>query len=174
MRRVSRRSGTPPIAFTPGSAMWRRSAFFHGVGQAPPIGSAAARLLLSRHRDHIPQKLPPGVVYVDYAPFSELLPRCAAWFITAASAPAPRPLPRESPARMPRAHDQPDNARKLERLGVARSIRPGDYRASRVADALQFVLGEGAVAASRSVAARFAGVDPIGQTCELLESLSVV
>src|SRR5215217_4867358 len=69
--------GPPPIAFTPGSAMWQGRAFFDAaVSTAQALGRRG--LLLTRHRDHLPPALPPGVIHVDYAPFSQLLPRCAA------------------------------------------------------------------------------------------------
>ena len=65
------------VAFTPGSAMFAGRAFFAASAEACRLSSRRG-VLLSRHRDHIPADLPPGVVHADYAPFSELLPRCAA------------------------------------------------------------------------------------------------
>ncbi len=69
--------GKKPIAFTPGSAMWSGHEFFSESAKACVILGHRG-LLLSRHRDHIPRDLPPGVIHVEYAPFSQLLPRCAA------------------------------------------------------------------------------------------------
>jgi rhamnosyltransferase subunit B len=41
---------------------------------------------------------------------------------------------------VPHAHDQPDNAYRVERLGISRTIFPGRYTASRVARALATLL----------------------------------
>ena len=43
---------------------------------------------------------------------------------------------------VPHAHDQPDNAFRMARLGVARIVRPRSYRAPRVAHELERLLGE--------------------------------
>ena len=49
------RQGTPPIAFTPGSAMWKADAFFReGAAACEILGQPG--LLLSRHADHIPPR----------------------------------------------------------------------------------------------------------------------
>ena len=45
---------------------------------------------------------------------------------------------------MPYAHDQPDNAFRVTNLGVARTIFPKAYRASRVARELSHLIGDGA------------------------------
>jgi UDP:flavonoid glycosyltransferase YjiC (YdhE family) len=43
---------------------------------------------------------------------------------------------------VPFAHDQPDNAHRVERLGIAKVIYPGAYRADRVERALRSLLDE--------------------------------
>jgi UDP:flavonoid glycosyltransferase YjiC (YdhE family) len=43
---------------------------------------------------------------------------------------------------VPHAHDQPDNAARVTRLGVARTIRPRAYRGRRVARELERLLGD--------------------------------
>src|SRR4051812_12026194 len=70
-------AGDPPIAFTPGSAMWNGRKFFDASVDAC-VKLNRRGLLLTRHRDHLPPALPPNVIHVHYAPFSQLLPRCAA------------------------------------------------------------------------------------------------
>jgi UDP:flavonoid glycosyltransferase YjiC (YdhE family) len=47
---------------------------------------------------------------------------------------------------VPFAHDQPDNAARAERLGVARVIYPRDYTAARVQTALASLLASDDVA----------------------------
>ena len=85
--------------------------------------------------------LPDGIVAAEYAPFSELFPRAAAIVhqggvgTTGQSMRAGRPV-----LVMPYSHDQPDNARRLVRLGMARTIQRGRYRADRAAVQLRELL----------------------------------
>jgi UDP:flavonoid glycosyltransferase YjiC (YdhE family) len=166
-------AGDAPIAFTPGSAMWTAHRFFEQSARACQILGRRG-LLLSRHRDHLPQSLPALVRHVDYAPFSELLPRCAALVHhggigTSAQALAAgcRQLV------MPHAHDQPDNADRLVALGVARQINPRRYRAPRVARELGLLLESAAITKrTGEIAQRFVGIDAISQTCDVIESMA--
>ena len=63
----------------PGSAMWQGAEILRRLASTPASRSNRRGLLLTRHRDHLPPTLPPGVIHVHYAPFSKLLPRCAAF-----------------------------------------------------------------------------------------------
>jgi UDP:flavonoid glycosyltransferase YjiC (YdhE family) len=166
------RAGEPPIAFTPGSAMWVGRPFFEASAEAcRRIGRRG--ILLSRHRDHIPPNLPPGVIHVDYAPFSELLPRCAALVHHGGIGTSSQAL--AAGVRqivMPMAHDQYDNANRLKRLGVARVIPAKHYHGPGVAKELAALLNSPEIASScRAVAARFEGTKPLQETCDLIEQL---
>jgi len=73
---------------------------------------------------------------------------------------------------MPRAHDQPDNAERLIRMGVAGKLEPKRYKAAKVAGKLRMLLGSADVKSQcETVAGRFVGVDPIRETCDLIEEL---
>ena len=73
-------------------------------------------LLLSRHREHIPRTLPSDVRHVEYAPFSELLPRCAALVHHGGIGTSAQALAAGVPQLiMPMGHDQPDNSRACSR-----------------------------------------------------------
>ena len=69
--------GDPPVAFTPGSAMFDGAHFF-GAAVDACVCLKIRGILLSRHGEHIPPQLPENVIHVDYAPFSLLLPRLSA------------------------------------------------------------------------------------------------
>lgn len=163
--------GPAPIAFTPGSAMWVGRPFFQASADAcRALGRRG--LLLSRHREHIPENLPPGVIHVDYAPFSELLPRCAALVHHGGIGTSSQALAAGIPQLvMPMAHDQMDNADRLRKLGVARVVLPKQYPV-RVAAELRALLDSCEThERGRAVAERFVGVDAIGVTCDLIEAL---
>jgi rhamnosyltransferase subunit B len=166
-------SGEPPIAFTPGSAMWQARQFFDASAQAC-VRLDRRGLLLTRHRDHLPPRLPHNVVHVHYAPFSKLLPRCAAFVHHGGIGSSAQALAAGVPQIVtPFTHDQPDNAARLAALGVARIIPPKKYDGARAARELRELIASPAVAQScRRVAEKFVGVDAIGQTCELIESLA--
>ena len=71
---------------------------------------------------------------------------------------------------MPMTFDQPDNAARLQRLGVARTLPPVRFSGATVARELAALL-ESATVASKcaDVARRFDGIDPVGHTCEVIE-----
>jgi UDP:flavonoid glycosyltransferase YjiC (YdhE family) len=165
--------GGPPIAITPGSAMWQGRAFFESAAEACRLLGHRG-LLLTRHREHVPPELPDSVRHIDYAPFSELLPRCSALVHhggIGTSAQAMAAGVRQ--VVMPMAYDQPDNAARMARLGVAAIVPPRKFRSVILARALARMLDSPQVAAScRAVAAKFVGADSLGRTCELIEELA--
>jgi rhamnosyltransferase subunit B len=71
---------------------------------------------------------------------------------------------------MPLAHDQPDNADRLKRLGVGRELRPKRFTAANVANELIALNTEEVRKACRLVADRFVGTDPLAQACEIIEA----
>jgi rhamnosyltransferase subunit B len=169
------RCGEPPIAFTPGSAMWNAHGFFEESAKACAQLNRRG-LLLSRHRDHLPKSLPPGVIHVHYAPFSQLLPRCAAFVHHGGIGSSAQALACGVPQLVtPFAHDQPDNGYRLSKLGVARVISAKKYRADRVVTALRSLIESPDVAgACREMRSRLSGVDALDRTCELIECLRSV
>jgi UDP:flavonoid glycosyltransferase YjiC (YdhE family) len=72
----------------------------------------------------------------------------------------------------PMAHDQPDNAQRLERLGVARWVWWNKLTGRRAAAHLKELIESPAVAAAcRAVKQRFEGVDALDDTARLIEQL---
>ena len=73
---------------------------------------------------------------------------------------------------MPYSHDQPDNARRMQRLKVARVIQRGNYTPWRVARRLKAMLAEPLLAQrAESVAQQLAGEDGVHTACDALEEL---
>lgn len=165
--------GDAPIVFTPGSAMTFGQSFFRESTMACEILKKRG-ILLSRHLENIPPTLPPGVRHFDYAPFSRLLPRCAALVHHGGIGTTSQALAAGIPQLiMPMAHDQFDNAQRVTRLGAGDSIRRRKYSAKRVAAKLNALLTDNPVAgACRQIAARFVNVDSLAQTCDLIEQLA--
>jgi UDP:flavonoid glycosyltransferase YjiC (YdhE family) len=166
-------AGPPPIAFTPGTAMHHGSAFFAASVEACRRLNRRG-LLLSQHAGHLPPSLPPTVRHVPYAPFSRLLPRCAAIVHHGGIGTTAQALAAGIPQVVtPFAHDQFDNAERVRRLGVGRSVKASRYTARSATRALAGLLDDAAtVAACRSIAARLRIDDSIDRTCDLIEALA--
>jgi UDP:flavonoid glycosyltransferase YjiC (YdhE family) len=129
-------AGEKPIAFTPGSAMWRGDSFFSASADACRILGRRG-ILLSRHSDHIPANLPPGIIHIEYAPFSQLLPHVAAIVHHGGIGTTSQGLKAGVPQLvMAMSHDQPDNVNRLRRLGVGAAIARESYRGPAIAKAL--------------------------------------
>lgn len=166
------KAGEAPIAFTPGSAMFQGRKFFEeSVAACQMMGTRG--LLLTRHLEHLPEKLPDSVKHVDFAPFSQLLPRCAALVHHGGIGTIAQAMRAGVPQLVvPHAHDQPDNAARLVRLGVGRKLEVRQFKRVRISRILTELLGAPSTRENcRSVAARFTGVDAIGETCDLIEEL---
>ena len=106
-------------------------------------------------------------------PFSRVLPRCAALVhhggIGTLSAGLAAGVPQLV---MPMAHDQPDNADRLRRLGAGRILPPGQFTGARVARELGALLGDSAVAAAcHDAAGRLREADPASALVTALETL---
>lgn len=165
--------GEAPIAFTPGSAMFQGRRFFEESAAACALLGRRG-LLLTRHHDHLPIDLPSGVRHVEYAPFSELLPRCAALVHHGGIGTSSQALRAGIPQLVvPHAHDQPDNAARLVRLGVARKLEVGRFRRDRIAAELKELVESRHVRDfCRRIANRFSNQDSIQQTCDLVEQVA--
>ena len=165
-------AGDPPVVFTPGSAMTFGQSFFRESVRGCELLNRRG-ILLSRHREHIPANLPANVRHFDYAPFSRILPRCAALVHHGGIGTTSQALASGIPQLiMPMAHDQFDNADRVARLGAGDWVKRRKYRAKAVAAKLNHLLTDKHVAgACRQVAARFAGVDAMAQTCDFIEGL---
>jgi len=164
-------AGPPPVVCTPGSANRAADAFFRGmVGACDRLGRRL--LLLTRYPEQVPP-LPPTARHEAYVPLSALLPRAAALVHHGGIGTLAQGLAAGVPQlTMPMAFDQPDNATRLERLGVGAWVRPKAFTPDRVADALGPLLeGRETSEACGRLKARLAPRDAIARTCDLLEAL---
>jgi UDP:flavonoid glycosyltransferase YjiC (YdhE family) len=135
-------AGPPPLVFTLGSsAVLDAGPFYdHSAAAARRLGRRAVLLVGNDPRNR-PASLPAGVVAFAYAPYSELFPRAAAIVhpggigTTAQAMRSGRPM-----LVMPYAHDQPDNAGRVTRLGIARTIARRRYTPARAAAELRHLL----------------------------------
>jgi rhamnosyltransferase subunit B len=167
-------SGSPPIAFTPGSAMYFGHEFFNAAARAcQTLGRRG--ILLTRHAEQIPARLPDGVIHVPYAPFSQLLPRCAAVVHHGGIGSTSQGFAAGVPQlMMPMAYDQLDNASRAEKLGVADWLVRKKFTAKNVSSKLDPLISSAAVAeACKRIAAKFKSApDPLEQSVNCIEQIS--
>lgn len=163
---------SPPVVLTATSETRKSRRFFEtGVEACLRLGRRA--LLLTRYREQVPDPLPEGFLWTDYAPFSHVLPRAAAIVHHGGIGTGAHALAAGVPqVVVPIGHDHFDNARRLERLGVARVLRRRDCNAPALSRTLHYLLGSPEVAACcRQHAGRLAGADALGEACRLIEEM---
>lgn len=167
-------AGAPPVVFTLGSsAVWDAGAFYsESLRAVRKLGYRAVLLIGSDPRNAPQGPILDDIFIAEYAPYSQLLPKAAATVHQGGIGTTAQALRSGHPMIvMPYSHDQPDNANRARKLGVARVIPKGKYRADRVADELKALLSHSAYsAASRRVAADIAREDGLRAICEGLES----
>lgn len=134
--------GPPPIVFTLGSAAVRVAGDFYRESVAvAKLLQRRAVLLVGNDQNRPKEPLPEGIVAFNYAPFGELLPRAKALVHQGGVGTTGQALRAGIPMLVvPFAHDQPDNAARITRLGVGRTISRSNYKAGRVAKELRELL----------------------------------
>ncbi len=164
--------GDPPIAFTPGSAMVHGEQFFQTAADAC-VRLGKKGILLTRHGEQIPKKLPENVRHFAYAPFSELLPRCAALVHHGGIGTTSQALRAGTPQLiMPMSHDQPDNAMRVKKLGCGDSIARRKFKPKAVAEKLDRLLRNPMTkGACKACAHRFDHADALGNAAKWMEEL---
>jgi UDP:flavonoid glycosyltransferase YjiC (YdhE family) len=165
-------NGPPPLLFTPGTANRSASQFFSAAIDATHrLGRRA--LLLTRYSEHLPP-LPPTAHHEPFIPLSHVLPRCTALVSHAGIGTLSQGLAAGIPQlTMPMGFDQPDNATRLQRLGVARWVVPAKFDGDRVAAALTDLLDDSQTAPScRRWANEIRAHNALDETCDLLEQLA--
>jgi UDP:flavonoid glycosyltransferase YjiC (YdhE family) len=148
--------GSPPIVFTLGtSAVGAAGRFYEqSAAAAQQLGARAVLLVGHDARNRPSAPLPDSMLVCDYAPYSVIFPRAAAIVhqggvgTTAQALRAGKPM-----IVVPYAHDQPDNAFRVERLGVARVLYPKSYRTARVVETLSQILADSGIAATAAAVA---------------------
>lgn len=133
--------GEPPIVFTLGSAavMDPRDFFEQSIEAAKILNNRA--VILYGIFNEPPKNLDDFRVGFDYAPYSQIFPKAACVVHQGGVGTTAQVLRAGVPALiMPYSHDQPDNAARCRRKGVAEIISRDDYQAENVAVILEEIL----------------------------------
>jgi len=168
-------AGEPPVVFTLGSAAVLAAGPFYDLSAeaAMQLGGRAVLLIGNDPRNRPSQKLPDSICVAEYAPYSALFPRASMVVhqggvgTTAQCLRAGKPM-----IIMPYSHDQPDNARRMRRMGLSRTIERRAYQPARVADTLRAMFADPAYAVrSAAVAGQLRQEHGVPSACDALEQL---
>ena len=167
--------GPSPVVFTLGSAAVLAAGDFYDQSAkvAMRMGSRAALLIGTDPRNRPKGALPESICLAEYAPYSGLFSRAAMVVHQGGVGTTAQCLRAGKPMMiMPYSHDQPDNARRMRRLKVAKVIQRGNYTPVRVARKLKAMLAEPLYALRATlVARRLEHEDGVRTACDALEEL---
>lgn len=168
-------AGEPPVVFTLGSAAVLAAGQFYdqSAKAAMQIGIRSVLLIGTDPRNRPTVALPDSICVAEYAPYSALFSRAKLVVhqggvgTTAQCLRAGKPM-----LIMPYSHDQPDNARRMQRLKVARVIRKKQYTPARVARTIESMLADPEVAEqAKRAAQQLAQENGVRTACNALEQL---
>jgi rhamnosyltransferase subunit B len=168
-------AGPPPVVFTLGSAAVSVAGDFYeqSAAAARRAGMRAVLLVGAHEQNRRVGSASADVLVVEHAPHHALMPRAAATVHQGGAGTLHQALRAGRPMLVvPFAHDQPDNAYRAARLGVARTLAPSRYRADRAADALRRLLDDPQVVRSAAqVGEAVRGEGGAEEACDAIEAL---
>ncbi|HEX4036911.1 MAG TPA: glycosyltransferase [Acidobacteriaceae bacterium] len=166
--------GPAPLVFTLGSAAVMHAGDFYeqSAAAAEMLGERAVLLVGADDRNLPRRKLPDSICVTRYAPYSKIFPLASVIVhqggigTTAQALRAGRPM-----LVMPYSHDQPDNARRVRRLGVAEVLGRPHYKAKQAAQLIRQLLSNPSYATrAAQVASGIAAENGTVAACDALEA----
>ena len=136
--------------------LWCRRIFFaESLRAVEMLGERAILLVGREEKASLPEQLPESVFVADYVPYSEVMPKVAAIVHQGGIGTTAQSLSAGKPELVvPWAHDQPDNAERVRKLGVGRWIGRDKYAGSLAARELRKLLDEPGYARQAEAVAR--------------------
>jgi len=168
-------AGPPPLVFTLGSAaVMNAGDFYEQSAEAAEILGERAVLLIGADDRNLPKRrLPDSICVTRYAPYSKIFPRASVRVLQGGIGTTAQALRAGKPMLvMPYSHDQPDNARRVRRLGVAEVLGRNQYKARPAAQLIRKLLSDSACQAqARSIAAKVVADNGAVAACDALEAM---
>ena len=165
--------GPPPLVFTLGSSAASIAGPFYeqSAAAARRLGRRAV-LILGDARTR-PPSLPEGVAAFEYVPFAALFPRASVLVYPGGIGTTGLAMRCGLPMLVvPLAHDQPDNADRLTRLGIARTIDWRHYSAQCAVAELKRLLEDREYARrAGDLSGHVRQEDGVATACDALEAL---
>jgi UDP:flavonoid glycosyltransferase YjiC (YdhE family) len=163
--------GPPPVVFTLGSSAVQHAGNFYPESLAA-VRRLGCRAVFLVGANSFAEPLPPRTVAFPYAPFSKIFPRASVIVHQGGIGTCAQALAAGRPMLVvPFAFDQPDNAARLQRLGVARAIPRRHYTAKRAFAELEHLLRNPAYAERATAAGRkIASENGARSACDAIEN----
>ena len=166
--------GAPPLVFTRGSALVMEPGDFYDVSiaAARKVGRRAVLLVGPGNAEALISMSTPSDVHIaDYAPHSVLFPHAAAIIHHGGIGTTAQAMRAGKPQLVvPHFGDQPDNANRVERLGIGRMIAPSAYSPTRAARALASVLNTAHLNRTAYMARQLAREDGVVAAADAIET----
>lgn len=167
--------GSPPVVFTLGSSAVMQPGTFYRESMMAAIKLGVRAILLAGpdERAQLPHTIPDSIFVADYAPYSEVLPRVALTVHQGGIGTTAQALRAGHPMLVvPWAHDQPDNAERLRRIGVAEWMDRRRYTADRAAQKIRTLLdGHGYRERAAEIGAQIQREDGLRASCDAIEAV---
>jgi rhamnosyltransferase subunit B len=166
-------AGSASIIFTAGTAMKHADQFFRDCIEACQVLNQRG-ILLTGHPEQLPAELPQNIQHFAYLPFSKVLPRALALVHHGGIGTTAQAIAAGIPQVIrPMAHDQPDTAARVEKLGIGATISPKKFNAVSLAEKLHSLITSQAILERcKSYADK---IDPDGaldETCTIIQDFS--
>jgi len=165
--------GTAPLVFTLGSALVMEPGDFYDVSiaAARKVGRRAVLLVGPGNAQALISMSTPADVHIaDYAPHSVLFPHAAAIIHHGGIGTTAQAMRAGKPQLVvPHFGDQPDNANRVERLGIGRMLAPSAYNPTRAARSLASVLNTSHVARTAHMARQLSKEDGVAAAADAIE-----
>ena len=163
-------SGEAPVLITGGTGMYLGAEFYTVSAEACRLLNRRG-ILVTQYQKQLPKHLPDCVRWFGYLPFRTLMRHMGAvihhggmgTLSCATAAGIPQLV-------LAMGADRPDNALRLQRLGVAEYLPPPAWQPSTVAEKLRKVTKSQAIRERcKDLARRVAVTDPLTATCKIIE-----
>jgi rhamnosyltransferase subunit B len=163
-------AGEPPGLFTLGSAAVRYPGTFYQEAVDSLTALGLRGILLIGPKENRPARLPDTVLAISYVPYGLIMPRVRAVVHQCGIGTLSHTLRAGVPSvACPFAFEQPNNAHRLEALGVAEILLPHERDAKHIAQALQRLLAGDARAKAQRLGELIRAEDGVAQACDILE-----
>ena len=166
-------AGSPPIIFTAGTAMKHADQFFLDCIEACQLLGQRG-ILLTQHPEQLPAELPQNIQHFAYLPFSKVLPHALALVHHGGIGTTAQAIAAGIPQVIrPMAHDQPDTAARVEKLGIGASLSTKNFNAASLTENLKKLIASQAVLDRCKIYAK--RIDPdhsLNETCTIIEKFS--
>ncbi len=167
------KAGSAPVIFTAGTAMKHADQFFLDCIEACQLLRRRG-ILLTGHPEQLPSELPQGIQHFAYLPFSKALPYALALVHHGGIGTTAQAIAAGIPQVIrPMAHDQPDTAARVEKLGIGASLTPKKFNAASLAEKINSLITSQAVLdRCKSWAEKIQPDHSLYETCAIIEDFS--